>query len=201
MGDRIATVKRESGETAVLVSCSLDGRGQAELDQPIGFLGHLLTALAKHSRFDLTVNARGDTEVDDHHLCEDLGLTIGRALRLAWSGNPALCRFGQALLPMDDALALVAVDISGRPYLAWDMTLPEQRVGSFDAELVPEFLRALTQEAGITLHVRLLAGRNAHHSLEAVFKALGLALRQASRMDVDLDSVQSSKGEVKWLAQ
>lgn len=201
MVNRMATVKRESRETLVAVSCCLDGGGQAELDQPVGFLGHLLTALARHSRFDLTVSARGDTEVDDHHLCEDLGLTLGRALRLAWSNNPVLCRFGHALLPMDEALALVAVDISGRPYLAWDVTLPDQRVGCFDAELVPEFLRALTQESGITLHVRLLAGRNAHHCLEAVFKALGLALRQATRIEAELDGVQSSKGEVRWLAQ
>ncbi len=201
MRKRTATVKRESRETAVTIICCLDGYGQAKLDQPVGFLGHLLTALAKHSRFDLTVTARGDTEVDDHHLCEDLGLTLGRALRLAWSSTAGLCRFGQALVPMDDALALVVVDISGRPYLAWDATLPGQWVGNFEAELVPEFLRALAQEAGITVHVRLLAGRNTHHILEAVFKALGLALRQATRTDAELDGVQSSKGEVKWLAQ
>jgi imidazoleglycerol-phosphate dehydratase len=201
MSERNSSLKRQTLETEVHVSCRLDGSGQADIDLPIGFLQHMLIALAKHSRFDLSVRGMGDIEVDDHHLTEDVAITLGRALQAAWSEQSALVRYGNALLPMDDALVLVAVDISGRPYLHWDVTMPSGKVGSFDTELVGEFMRALAINAGLTLHVQLLHGENSHHISEAVFKGLGRALRQATRLDLDSGSLPSSKGAVVWQNQ
>ena len=201
MADRISSIRRQTRETTVEVVCQLDGNGEAVLALPIGFLEHMLTSLAKHSHFGLSVSGTGDSQVDDHHLCEDVAITLGRALQVAWSRSEAIHRFGTAFVPMDDALALVALDISGRPYLHWQVTLPQARIGSFDTELVAEFMRALAVNAGITLHITLLHGTNTHHIIEAIFKALGQALYQATRIDSALGGVPSSKGAVQWVEQ
>jgi len=187
---------RKTKETEVAVVWKLDGSGKAELAIEVGFLAHMLELLAKHGRFDLTVRAAGDTEVDDHHLTEDTGIGLGEALREALGDKASINRYGSACIPMDEALALVAVDISGRPYLTYDVPLPATKVGSFDTELVEELLRALVNHAGITLHVRSLAGRNTHHIIEAVCKALGHALRQAVGRDDTLAGALSTKGMI-----
>jgi len=154
----------------------------------------MLTHVALHALFDLDIRATGDIEIDAHHTVEDVGIVLGQALAQAIGGKAGLTRYGSQLLPMDEALALVALDFSGRSVLAYDVALPAARVGAFDTELVREFLRALTQHAGLTLHVRLLAGANTHHCIEAIFKALGRALGQAVTLDARRADVPSTKG-------
>lgn len=187
---------RKTKETEVAAVIRLDGGGRAELDLEIGFLAHMLELMAGHGRFDLTVRAAGDKEVDDHHLTEDTGIVLGEALREALGDKAGINRYGSACIPMDEALALVSVDISGRPYLAYNVPLPAAKVGSFDTELVEEFLRAFASHAGITLHVRLIDGRNTHHIIEAVCKALGHALSRAAGRDGGVEGVLSTKGVI-----
>jgi len=189
---RWAQVVRETAETKVRVSLNLDGTGEGRVSTGIGFFDHMLTLLARHGSFDLEVEAKGDLEVDGHHTVEDTGICLGRAFLQARGEGKGIARFGHALLPMDEALALVAVDISGRGFLAYEVPCPVERVGALDSQLGEEFLRALAANGGITLHVRLLAGANGHHILEAVFKGLGVALRSALR--VEGDRVPSTKG-------
>lgn len=187
---------RKTKETDVAAAVNLDGGGKAEMVMNEGFLTHMLELIAGHSRFDITVRAAGDTAVDGHHLTEDIGIVLGDALRAALSEKSGINRYGSVCLPMDEALVLVSLDISGRPYLAFDVPLPAAKAGNFDTELVEEFLRALVNHAGLTLHVRLLAGRNTHHIIEAVCKALGHALRRAAARDGNLDGVLSTKGVI-----
>lgn len=191
---RIASVTRQTAETEVTVKINLDGSGKWEFSMDVPFLRHMLTHLALHSMIDLRVTARGDTEIDDHHTVEDIGIVLGQALRQALQGGEAIMRYGSIHIPMDEALLLVAVDISGRPYLGYDLELPAQRVGSFDTELVREFLRALVYHGGLTLHVRQLAGVNTHHIIEAVFKGLGRVLRAAVQRDPRRKGIPSTKG-------
>ena len=189
---RWAQVVRETAETRVRVSLNLDGAGTFRGATGIGFFDHMLALLARHAGFDLEVEAQGDLAVDGHHTVEDTGIALGRALVQARGEGKGIARFGHALLPMDEALALVAVDVSGRGFLAYDVPCPVERIGGFACELGEEFLRAAAVNGGITLHVRLLAGNNGHHILEAVFKGLGVALKGA--LHVSGTAVPSTKG-------
>lgn len=196
--ERRATVSRQTAETSITLSLALDGKGLFEGTSGLGFLDHMLRAFAAHGLFDLSLAVRGDLEVDAHHTVEDLGLCLGRALRQALGDAKGISRYGHIALPMDEALVLAAVDLSGRPLLAYDVDLAQGYVGGLEADLVPEFLRAFVQEAGLTLHVKKLAGRNGHHIVEAVFKGLGRALRQAVSLDPRLEGIPSTKGTLGW---
>jgi imidazoleglycerol-phosphate dehydratase len=192
---RTATIARKTAETDVKLSLNLDGSGKADVQTGCGFLNHMLTLLARHGRLDLTVFCKGDTDVDDHHTVEDIGIALGQALREALGDLHGVNRFADVILPMDEALALVAVDLSGRGTLGWQAELPTQKVGAFDTELGKEFFLALTREARITLHVQKLAGENSHHILEAIFKGFGRALRKAAAIDpACADEIPSTKG-------
>ncbi|WP_425058073.1 Imidazoleglycerol-phosphate dehydratase [Sporomusa carbonis] len=194
--NRTASIERVTGETAIKVLLNLDGGGQAKIDTGIGFFDHMLILFGKHGLFDLTVEAKGDLYVDGHHTVEDTGIVLGQALAKALGDKNGIKRYGTAFVPMDEALAMVALDISGRPYLVFDAALPGEQVGRFDSELTEEFLRALSVHAGLTLHVRLLSGKNTHHIIEAVFKALGRALAEAVRQDERIKGVMSTKGVI-----
>lgn len=193
---RTASIERVTGETAVKVALTLDGSGQTAVATGIGFFDHMLILLGKHGLFDLTVTAKGDLEVDGHHTVEDTGIVLGQVLAKALGDKTGIKRYGTAFVPMDEALAMVSLDISGRPYLVFDAVLPGERVGQFDSELTEEFLRALSLHAGLTLHVRLLSGKNTHHMIEAIFKALGRALDEATRQDDRIQGVMSTKGMI-----
>jgi imidazoleglycerol-phosphate dehydratase len=197
---RTARIERKTGETDVELELDLDGTGQWEIDSGIGFFDHMLSHVAAHGLFDLRLRAEGDLQVDAHHTVEDVGIALGLALRQALGDRRGIVRYGQSLLPMDEVLALVAVDLSNRGLYVGDLDLAAQRVGDFDVELVVEFLRALAHNAGMTLHVRLICDRtpraqNTHHQIEAVFKGLGRALRQAVAQDERRSGVvPSTKG-------
>jgi len=192
--ERRAHVKRTTSETDIDLTLDLDGQGAAEMATGIGFLDHMLTLFAHHGGFDLTVRAGGDLHVDGHHTVEDIGLSLGQALGEALGDKRGIRRYGSFLLPMDEALAQVALDLSGRPYFAHDLTLSGVRIGEFDADLTPHFFRSLATQSGMTLHVRLLAGSDAHHIVEAVFKAFARALAQACERHGRDDAVPSTKG-------
>lgn len=194
MTERRAEVKRTTNETDIALSLVIDGDGDADVATGIGFLDHMLTLLAHHGGFDLGVNATGDLHVDGHHTVEDIGLALGEALREALGDKRGIRRYGSCVLPMDEALAMVALDLSGRPYFAHDVNLAGVRIGEFDAGLTPHFFRSLATQSGMTLHVRLLAGSDAHHIVEAVFKAFARALSQACERHGRDDQVPSTKG-------
>jgi imidazoleglycerol-phosphate dehydratase len=195
MSARRAEITRATSETDIRVSLDLDGTGQATIATGVGFLDHMLTALARHALLDLAVQAKGDLHIDDHHTTEDVGIVIGQAIRQALGDKRGIRRYGAALIPMDEALAEAALDISGRPFLAWSVAFQRPKIGTFDTELVEEFFRALAFNAGITLHVTLKAGTNAHHVAEACFKALARALRQAVEPDPRAGgAIPSTKG-------
>ena len=192
---RTAEISRDTKETKIKLKLSLDGSGNSDIDTGIGFMDHMLTLFAKHGRFDLTVRCDGDTYVDDHHSSEDIGICLGQAFREALADKKGICRYGDIILPMDEALILAAVDISGRSYLGYALDIPTEKVGSFDTELVEEFFIAFTSNADIDLHLRQLAGRNSHHIIEGAFKAAGRALRKAVSIDKEAsDEVPSTKG-------
>jgi len=193
--NRRAEISRETSETAITVSLGLDGEGRADIATGIGFLDHMLTALARHGLFDLKVRARGDLHIDFHHTTEDVGIVIGQCLRQALGDKRGIRRYGAAVIPMDEALAEAAVDISGRPFLAWSVSFAQPKIGEMDTELFEEFFRALAFNAGITLHVTQKAGTNAHHVAEACFKALARALREAVEPDPRaIGAIPSTKG-------
>ncbi|MCA3324816.1 MAG: imidazoleglycerol-phosphate dehydratase HisB [Roseomonas sp.] len=193
--NRRAEISRETSETAITVALGLDGEGRADIATGIGFLDHMLTALARHGLFDLKVRAKGDLHIDFHHTTEDVGIVIGQCLRQALGDKRGIRRYGAAVIPMDEALAEAAVDISGRPYLAWSVAFAQPKIGEMDTELFEEFFRALAFNAGITLHVTQKAGTNAHHVAEACFKALARALREAVEPDPRaIGAIPSTKG-------
>lgn len=194
MTNRTANMARKTAETDIKLALNLDGSGQAEISTGIGFFDHMLTLWAKHGLFDLTVEAKGDLQVDGHHTVEDTAIVLGKTLAQALGDKSGIRRYGTAFVPMDEALAMVVVDISGRPFLECDINLAATRIGEYDGELTEEFLRALAVNAGLTIHVRLLSGKNAHHITEAVYKALGRALAEASRKDERITGVMSTKG-------
>ena len=191
---RTAHIHRVTGETDVSLSLGLDGSGAGERLTGVGFFDHLLDALAKHGRLDLDVRAEGDLETGPHHTVEDTGLALGQALDAALGDRAGIRRFGQATVPMDEALASCAIDVSGRPHTAFTAELPETRVGDFDTDLAEEFVRALANSASLTVHLRVEAGTNAHHMVEAAFKALARALREAVDIDPDESGIPSTKG-------
>ncbi len=192
---RRAEINRETAETAIRVALDLDGTGQSEVATGIGFLDHMLTALARHSLIDMTIAAKGDLHIDFHHTAEDVGIVIGQALKKALGDKRGIRRYGAALLPMDEALAECAIDISGRPFLAWSVPFARDKVGEMDTELFEEFFRAFAVNAGITLHMTLKAGTNAHHVAEACFKAAARALRAAVEPDPRAGgAIPSTKG-------
>lgn len=192
---RKAEIERNTGETKIKLALNVDGSGVADIDSGCPFLDHMLTLLAAHSRMDIVLCCRGDVEVDYHHTTEDIGIVLGRALREALGQKRGIARYGNFLLPMDEALVLVAVDFSGRSYLNWEVSFSAAKVGDFDTELAEEFMMALCREAGLTLHFKQLAGHNCHHILEACFKGLGRAIRQAIAIDaLAADEIPSTKG-------
>lgn len=193
---RYAEINRKTGETDIALTLNLDG-GACEIDTGVGFLDHMLTLFARHGNFGLSVKAKGDTQVDDHHTVEDIGLCLGRAFREAVGDGRGICRYGDIILPMDDVLILCAVDFGGRAYLGFDVEIPTAKVGSFDTELLEEFLRAFVREAAINLHLRKLAGSNSHHIIEGAFKALARTMRKALAADALLgDALPSTKGVI-----
>ena len=191
---RRAEVQRTTSETDIALTFCIDGSGKADVSTGIGFLDHMLELFAHHGGFDLTVKATGDLDVDGHHTVEDIGLSLGEALRQAVGDKRGIRRYGSFLLPMDEALAMVVLDLSGRPYLAHDLRLAGVRIGEFDADLTAHFLRSLATQSGMTLHVRILAGSDAHHIVEAVFKGFARALSQACERHGRGDEVPSTKG-------
>lgn len=193
---RTAKVVRATSETDIGLSVDLDGTGVADVETGVGFFDHMLDALARHSLVDLTVRVKGDTEVDDHHTVEDTGIALGQALREALGDRRGVRRFGSVMVPLDEALVMAAVDLSGRGELYWDVPIGPSKVGTFDTELAKEFFVGLAREAGVTLHLRLVTGENAHHIIEATFKAAARALREAVEDDPRVDGVPSTKGSL-----
>ena len=192
---RTATCNRKTAETDVSLSLNLDGTGKSEINSGVGFLDHMLTLFARHARMDLALTCAGDTNVDDHHSVEDIAIALGEALKSALGDKRGIVRYGSELLPMDEALVLCAIDLSGRSCLRYSANIPSQKIGSFDTELVQEFFTALTRAAGITLHIKQLDGENSHHIVEAMFKALGRVLKQAVAIDPAFaDEIPSTKG-------
>jgi len=193
---RVGDVRRTTGETDVHVRIELDGSGTADVSTGVGFFDHMLTLFARHGLFDLTVEAKGDLETGSHHTVEDVGITLGQALSAALGDRSGVERYGSALIPMDEVLAQAAIDISGRPYLALDAPLPVAVIGGFETELLGEFLRGLSNHAMLTLHLRILAGGNAHHVVEGAFKALARALAAAVARNPRVTGVPSTKGSL-----
>ncbi|MFA8437333.1 imidazoleglycerol-phosphate dehydratase HisB [Pueribacillus sp. YX66] len=193
---REATVTRETKETQITLLINLDGDGSGDLQTPVPFMTHMLDAFRKHGQFNLDVNASGDVEIDAHHTTEDLGICLGQAFHKALGNKYGIKRFGNAFVPMDDALAQVVVDLSDRPHVEFRGSLPTNRVGSFDTELVHEFLWKLALEARMNLHVIIHYGMNTHHMIEAVFKALGRALHEAVSIDPKVKGIPSTKGKL-----
>ncbi|RBW71198.1 imidazoleglycerol-phosphate dehydratase HisB [Bacillus taeanensis] len=191
---REASIERNTNETQIKLSLNIDGEGQGELETGVPFMTHMLDLFRKHGQFDLNIAANGDTEIDDHHTTEDIGICLGHALKEALGDKKGIKRYGSAFVPMDEALAQVVVDLSNRPHLEFRGELPSQKVGTFDTENVHEFLWKLALEARMNLHVIVHYGHNTHHIIEAVFKALGRALDEATSIDPRVKGVPSTKG-------
>jgi len=190
---RRATVDRRTGETDIHVEIDLDGSGRCQVETGIGFLDHMLAQIARHGRIDLVVRAKGDLHIDFHHTAEDTGIVLGEAIRQALGNKVGIVRYGSALVPLDEALVQCALDLSGRPFLAYAVPVAG-KVGEFDAELTEEIFRALAVNAGLTLHLTALAGKNTHHLIEAAFKAFARALRTAKQIEPGATEVPSTKG-------
>ncbi|WP_153125323.1 imidazoleglycerol-phosphate dehydratase HisB [Peribacillus tepidiphilus] len=192
--DRIAQIVRKTNETDIKLMLEIDGEGQSDLETGVPFLSHMLDLFTKHGHFNLKVDAKGDIEIDDHHTTEDIGICLGQALVKALGDKKGIKRYGNAFVPMDEALAQVVVDLSNRPHLELRAEFPSQKVGSFDTELVHEFLWKLALEARMNLHVIVHYGHNTHHMIEAIFKALGRALDEATSIDPRVKGIPSTKG-------
>ena len=191
---RTSAIARTSRETDIELALSLDGSGKTDIDTGVGFFDHMLDALSRFAQFDLALTCTGDLHVDEHHTIEDVGICLGKAIREALGDRVGIRRVGSAYMPMDEALAFAAIDISGRPYLAWNADFTAPMCGAMDTALAEEFFRAVSVNAGLTVHMNLLAGRNDHHKMEALFKAFGLAMRDAVRVDERICGVLSTKG-------
>lgn len=192
---RKAEICRKTKETNVMIKLDLDGKGDSDIRTGVGFMDHMLTLFAKHGRFDLEVFSEGDTWVDDHHTTEDLGIALGITFNDALGERRGIKRYGSAIIPMDEALIMTAVDISGRGYLGYDLDIPTEKVGTFDTELVKEFLLGFVRNAAMTIHVKELAGENSHHIIEGAFKSLARSLKEAVSPDPDhIDEIPSTKG-------
>jgi len=195
-GQRQAIVERNTTESQIRIALALDGTGARQIHTTIPFLDHMLDLLAKHGFFDLTIRAKGDTHIDDHHTVEDIGIVLGEALKQALGKKEGVRRFGTAWVPLDETLAQVTVDLSGRPYLVYNVKLPHRRIKGFDLYLFEDFFQALSTHAGMNLHVNVPYGRNPHHILESIFKALAKALDQAVSLDPRVSGVLSTKGSL-----
>jgi imidazoleglycerol-phosphate dehydratase len=193
---RISEVKRETKETDIYMKLNLDGEGKSNIDTGIGFFNHMLEGFSKHGFFDLDVNIKGDLEVDGHHSVEDAGIVLGNAIKEAVGDKKGIKRYGYFILPMDDALALCAVDLCGRPYLQFDCEFKENKVGEFETTLVKEFFYAVSYSAAMNIHIKMLSGDNSHHMIEAIFKAFSKALDEATSMDNRIKDVLSTKGSL-----
>ena len=192
---RKAEIIRKTAETDIKLTLNIDGSGKSEIETGCGFLDHMLTLFARHGRFDLNVNCAGDTEVDYHHSAEDIGIALGSAFSDALSDMKGIKRYADIILPMDEALILEAIDISGRCFLQYDVEIPTYKVGDFDTELVEEFFLAFTRKAGVTLHIKMLSGKNSHHIIEGIFKAFGRIMNEATSIDEKYkDEIPSTKG-------
>ena len=191
---RRAEIERKTAETQISIKLNLDGEGTCDIATGIGFLDHMLTLLAKHSFMDLTVKAKGDLEVDSHHTVEDIGIVLGEALREALGDKAGIHRYGNCFIPMDETLAQVCLDFSGRPFLAFGAEIPKIQLGNYDTEMTEEFFRAVAMHCGLTLHIRVLYGSNVHHIIEAIFKAFARAVAEAASVDPRVKGVMSSKG-------
>lgn len=192
---RKAEIIRKTAETDIKLTLNIDGTGKSEIATGCGFLDHMLTLFARHGRFDLNVKCAGDTEVDYHHSAEDIGIAMGSAFSEALSDMKGIKRYADIILPMDEALILEAIDISGRCFLQYDVDIPTYKVGDFDTELVEEFFLAFTRKAGVTLHIRMLSGKNSHHIIEGIFKAFGRIMNEATAIDEKYkDEIPSTKG-------
>ena len=192
---RTATIRRKTNETVIELVLTLEGTGKAEIRTGVGFLDHMLTLFAKHGRFDLHVSCMGDTQVDDHHSVEDIGIALGQAFAKALGDKKGITRYGNMLLPMDESLILSAVDLSGRGLLVYDLQIPTEKVGTFDTELTEEFFRALAHNGGMTLHIRQITGKNSHHIIEGAFKSVARSLKAAVAVDPALaGEIPSTKG-------
>ena len=192
--DRTASISRTTSETDIAVTLNLDGSGRSDIDTGIGFFDHMLRSFAKHGFFDLTVQVKGDLEVDCHHTIEDTGIVLGEAIKKAVGDKKGIRRYGSFALPMDETLVLTALDLSGRPYLCFDADFTVDRVGEFDTEMVREFFYAISYSCGMNLHIRQLAGQNNHHIIEAIFKSFAKALDEATVYDPRIKDVLSTKG-------
>ncbi len=192
---RTSVINRKTAETDIQLSINLDGEGKSEINTGVGFLDHMLTLFASHGRFDLTVDCKGDIEVDDHHSAEDIGICLGKAFDEALSEKKGITRYGSMILPMDEALILTATDISGRACLCFNVDFPTEKIGTFDTELLEEFLLAFVRNCPMSLHVKKLAGSNSHHIAEGVFKSMARTLKTAVAVDPSLgDKIPSTKG-------
>ena len=192
---RKAEIVRKTGETDITLSLDIDGKGESEISSGVGFLDHMLTLFSRHGRFDLTLKCIGDTYVDDHHSTEDIAIALGSAFRKALGDKRGIMRYGDIILPMDEALILASVDISGRSYLRFTSDFQTEKIGTFDVELLEDFFTSFSENAGITLHIRQLDGRNSHHIAEAMFKAVARAMRKAVEIDEKAkDEIPSTKG-------
>ena len=192
---RTAEISRKTAETDVYVSLCLDGSGNSEISTGVGFLDHMLTLFAKHGRFDLVVNCKGDVDVDDHHSVEDIAIVLGQAFKNALGDMRGICRYGDIILPMDETLILCAIDISGRSFLGYGLDIPTEKVGTFDTELTEEFFSGFVRNLPMSLHIKQLAGTNSHHIIEGTFKAFGRTLAKAVKIDEEFaDEIPSTKG-------
>ncbi len=195
---RTASITRNTNETAIELKLTLEGTGKAEIDTGVGFLDHMLTLFAHHGRFDLALKCEGDTYVDDHHTTEDIGIALGKAFSEALGDQAGVIRYGSMILPMDEALILTAIDLSGRAHLSYGLNIPTEKVGTFDTELVKEFFLGFVRNCACTLHIRQLDGENAHHIIEGCFKSFARAMKEAVRLDPDHpDEIPSTKGSLK----
>lgn len=193
---RIGEIHRKTGETEILVQVELDGTGSYQIDTPIPFLSHMLTLLSVHSLCNLKVIAQGDIDVDDHHTVEDIGICLGEAIKMALQDKNGINRYGEAVIPMDESLARVVIDLSGRPYLVYNVKIDREKVGNLASENVQEFFQAVANTAGMNLHIDLLRGDNGHHIIEAIFKAFARALKKAVAIEPRVEGIWSSKGKL-----
>lgn len=191
---RKAEMKRETAETKIDLQLNLDGEGKCSIDTGVGFFNHMLTLMTKHGFMDLKVTCAGDYEVDDHHSVEDIGIVLGQAFFKALGDKNGIRRYASVFTPMDESLSQVSIDISGRPYLYFDVEIPTEKVGTFDTQLVEEFFRAFVNQSGVTLHIQLLHGKNSHHIIESIFKGFGRVLDEATSKDERIHGVRSTKG-------
>lgn len=194
MANRTATITRKTAETEITLTLNLDGEGRSEIDTGIGFFDHMLTQIARHGLMDLTVEAEGDLHIDPHHTVEDIGICLGQAFAQCLADPTGIVRYGQGIVPMDEALAEAVLDVSGRPFLVFDADLPRVTLGAFDVELTEEFMRAFAMNARVTLHLMLRRGGNTHHCVEGLFKALARAMASAVRRDPRVKGIPSTKG-------